>query len=442
MRLPVVDPRILTPLGLLLVGVACGKTPTEFIEIQLGFAGQGAVVFESPPDEKPFRQQCAWDDPEPCEVYSEAPVIGTVSAEPDWGFFAWSLEGCWSFERERRFGVALELAGARVACRLVFLEEHPSDSSLLEVPILARPGDRIVRGEDVELIAEVPYIGGLRFEWSDGDVRPFPDRTVWGLTRTTPFTVDVYADDDLVGRGAITIEVTEPGDTRWPVEISWDAAGTVSVDGDVAASSSDPTGWTGTVLDGGDLQLQASVLDPEGEDVFLGWREDASCPVPDPSEPAATITSVTREIACHAQFGPASNPCGEVDPSEVDVAFSVDGIPWNDMPSADPPVYDPSDPSSISLVASVGGVATENLVYQWEVKPFHAEQDPPWIALQSCPLTESSCDWDGTQLFWDDDPVAAGLIRLIVEGCAGEVDETIGPTRDADGVATYVDLFP
>jgi hypothetical protein len=433
---------MVSPLALLVSGTACGNSPAEFLEVQLEFDGRGTAVFDSAPGEKPFRQRCAWDDPAPCDVFSEAPVVGRASAAPGWGFFAWNLLDRSSFESELSFGVAVGGTGARVSGELVFLERDRADPRLLEVPIAARPGERIARGEDVELIAEIPDLPGLRFEWSDGEVGSRPRRWVSNLSETTTFTLDLYANDELLGRGAITIEVTEPGETSWPVEISWDPAGTVTVGGDVAEGSADVTSWTGTVLDRGTVELQASLIDPEGADVFLGWREEASCPVPDPSEPIATLSSVTRAVDCHAEFGAPSHPCGEVDVSQVEASFTIDGIPWDDLPVADPPVHDPSDPSSISLVASVSGVPMEHLVYQWEVKPFHAELDPPWISLQSCRINESSCDWNGTQLFWDDDPVAAGLIRLKVSGCAGEVDETVGPTRNGDGVETYVDFFP
>ena len=62
---------MVSPLALLFSGTACGNSPAEFLEVQLEFDGRGTAIFDSAPGEKPFRQRCAWDDPAPCDVFSE-----------------------------------------------------------------------------------------------------------------------------------------------------------------------------------------------------------------------------------------------------------------------------------------------------------------------------------------------------------------------------------
>ena len=152
------------------------------------------------------------------------------------------------------------------------------------------------------------------------------------------------------------------------------------------------------------------------------------------------IPSVTGEIACHARFGPAENPCGQVDPAAVEISFTVDGVPWNDFPPADPPVYQPSQPDNIELEASVSGLEARNLIYRWEAKSFSSEVDPPWLHLQSCDIVDRACAWNGTNFFWEDERVAFALIRLRASGCNGDIAQTIGPTQSATGVETFIEL--
>jgi hypothetical protein len=291
------------------------------------------------------------------------------------------------------------------------------------------PGWRFVAWEDAASGNEAGELGYSRCAGSS------PSRTLGVHEGDFPFRFYCRA---------VFVEEDPGTPTGWPVEVTWDEGGRVEVGGDATETSAEGTQWTGAVPEGGRLELRARVVDPEmGDLVFRGWRADAGCPVSDPAEPEAVIPMVREEIACHADFGPAENPCGSIDPSAVEVSFTIDGIPWDALPAeGDPPVYDPADPTDIALAATVSGVAPRQLVYAWAIKPYHAERMTPWIDLQSCEITAPTCRWDGTALRWEDTPVSVGLLRLTVRGCAGEVDETVGPAHDGSGTPVFVDLYP
>jgi len=445
--------------GALAVAAAfsCSDSDGGGVLVQIELSGRGSVGFGR------IEGGCDWNDADPCSVSHGAAIEAFAipeddsedDSEDDWGFVAWE-DGASPAERGREDYGACESSTPQITfapadgdeprriyrCRVVFLPRRSDESDVLDVPLSSNPPSPVMPGTDVTIRANLPESLPLIYVWSDGTRGPDRTLELTDLDASTTVSVDVFRGDALFGRGELAVTVRESsGDL--PVDIAWDDGGRVEIRGDVTESSSGPRAWSGTVPSGGRLELSAIVLDPEDDAIgFLGWREGADCSLPDLSVPEAVISSVTQRVDCYAEFGTPTSPCGDLDPTTVEVDFTVDGIPWDGMPTEDPPVYDAADPTDIELVATVEGVSEELLVYDWEVKPFDAMQDPPWLDLQQCGVTETRCTLDGTMVRWNDQVVNAGLIRLGVRGCAGEIDSTVGPTQDADAVPTYVDFFP
>lgn len=165
---------------------------------------------------------------------------------------------------------------------------------------------------------------------------------------------------------------------------------------------------------------------------FEGWS-GACAPEGSPDATSATLSVALDEpfTDCRAHFDFGCRP------DQLQVDFSVDGIPFDAFPSGEPGVYDAPDPGAVELLAWVSGPAANatGVVHRWEFRPFDAAEEQPWQPVPGCALASPRCLWDARV-----EPDAA-QVRLTVEVCRSELVETVGPTQSPDGSDAWVDLF-